>query len=74
MKTKYTVIYTKRWQSGSHWHALTKMKRVEIECNDTNRAAKLAEAVDTEDIQYIFKDWPPMLGEEVGDVFDQIFE
>jgi len=74
MKTKYTVIYTKRWQSGSHWHALTKMKRVEIECDDTNRVAKLTEAVDKEDIDYIFKGWPPMLGEEVGDVFDQIFE
>ena len=74
MKTKYTVIYTKRWQSGSHWHALTKMKRVEIECDDTNRGQKLSEAVDTEDIEYTFKGWPLMLGEEVGDVFDQIFE
>jgi len=62
MKTKYTVIYTKRWQSGSHWHALTKMKRVEVECDDTNRVAKLTEAVDKEDIDYIFKGWPLMVG------------
>ena len=64
MKTKYTVIYTKRWQSGSHWHALTKMKRVEIECDDSNRAVKLSEAVGTEDIEYTLKGWPLMIGEE----------
>ena len=40
------------------------MKRVEIECDDTNREAKVAEAVDTEDIQYIFKGWPLMIGED----------
>lgn len=60
---KYTVVYTVRWSSGSHWHALTKMKRVEIECNDSNRSQKLAEAVGTEDIQYVFLGHPPMLGE-----------
>lgn len=64
--TKYTVIYTERWQSGSHWHALTKMKRVELECDDSNRANRITEIVGTEDIQYIFHGWPMMLGEETN--------
>jgi len=63
MKNKYTVIYTRRWVSGSHHHALTKMSRVEVECDDTNRLDKLGEAVDTDDIQYIFNGWPPMVEE-----------
>jgi len=68
MKTKYTVIYTQRWQTGSHWNALTKMKRVEVDCDDTNRLFKLAEEVGTEDIQYIFEGWPPMQGEKTVDL------
>jgi hypothetical protein len=61
MKFKYTVIYTNRWQSG--YYALTRMKRVEIECDDTNRLDKLAHEVGTKDIQFIFDGWPLMVGE-----------
>ena len=63
MKSKYTVVYTDRWQSGSHHHALTKMKRVELDCNDSNRLPQIVALVGTEDVQYIFEGWPKMLGE-----------
>ena len=62
--SKYTVIYTRRWQTGSHWHALTKMERVEIECNESELMPKLVEIVGTEDIQYIFQGWPLLQGEK----------
>ena len=71
MKTKYTVIYTQHWQTGSHWNALTKMKRVEVDCDDTNRLFKLADEVGTEDIQYIFEGWPPMQGEKTVDALEK---
>ena len=64
MKNKYTVIYVKSWQSGSHWHSLTKMARVEVD--DDNLTPNLMEAVEYEDIQFVFVGWPPMVGEAEG--------
>lgn len=66
MKTKYTVIYTVRWSSGSHCHAQTKMKRVELEFDETRDGtdiSAIADIVGTDDIQYIFPGWPPLVGE-----------
>jgi hypothetical protein len=60
---KYTVIYNERWQSGSHWHCLTKMKRIEIEFNDSNLFQKISNEVGSEDICFIFEGWPKMQGE-----------
>lgn len=63
---KYTVIYTERWQTGSHWHALTKAKRIETKNN--KEIMKVAiEQCGTEDIQYIFNGHPTFVGEEVVD-------
>lgn len=65
MKSKYTVIYTERWMSGSQYHAMTKMMRVEIECDGSNMMTQLVELVGTADIQYIFEGWPLLQGEKV---------
>lgn len=65
MKSKYTVIYTERWMSGSQYHAMTKMMRVEIDCGDKNIMNQLHELVGTTDIQYIFEGWPLLQGEKV---------
>lgn len=69
MKAKYTIIYTQRWQTGSVWHALAKMKRVEVDCDDSNRFLKLAEEVGTNDIQFVFNGWPLMQGEKDIDLY-----
>lgn len=63
MKNKYTVIYTERWQSGSHHHALTKMKRVEVDFDEGSLMDQLVKSVGTEDIQFIFVGWPMLEGE-----------
>jgi hypothetical protein len=60
---KYTVIYNHRWQSGSHWHSLTKMARVEL---DSNKAIlpQISQIIDSDDICFLFEGWPKMEGEE----------
>ncbi len=62
-KIKYTVIYNKRWQSGSHTHCLTKMRRIEIQDNGGDLLQRIINEVNSEDIQYIFLGWPMMQGE-----------
>lgn len=59
---KYTVIYTERWMSGSCWHALTKMKRVELPSTE-NIWQQIIDIIRTEDIQYIFVGHPKLEGE-----------
>lgn len=59
---RYTVIYNVRWQTGSHWHTLTKVKRVEVETNE-KLIEQIIEKVGSPDIQFIFEGWPKMQGE-----------
>jgi hypothetical protein len=44
------------------------MKRVEVDCDDLNRMAKIIEAIDNEDIQYIFMGWPLLQGEVASSI------
>jgi hypothetical protein len=61
---KITVVYNDRWQSGSHWHCLTKHKRLELNENEPVMTQVVA-AVVSEDVVFIFEGWPKHLGEEV---------
>ena len=45
---------------------MTKMRRVEFESERNVIAEKFVEAVGTEDIQYIFVGWPPVIGEDIN--------
>ncbi len=59
---KLTVIYNKRWQSGSHWHCLTKTERIEVASNQPLMPQVIA-LVGSEDICFIYKGWPEHVGE-----------
>lgn len=54
----YTIIWEDRWQSGSHWHCLT--KKTFIRCDDLKKVwEKYPGTV------YMFEGHIPTLGEEV---------
>jgi hypothetical protein len=59
---KYTVIYNEHWNSGSHWHSRTKLRRVERKDYET-----VKEMLDREELtdiaEYIFEGWPKLEGE-----------
>ena len=54
---KFTVIYEERWQSGSHWHCLTKVARF----IDTP-IEKIMKSPYGEKARFIFEGHPLMVG------------
>ena len=63
VETKYTAIWTDRWQSGSHWHCLAKIKRIELEKNETVADALTREGI-ADSTDFLFVGWPKLQGEE----------
>jgi len=56
---KYTVIWEDRWQSGSHWHCITKKEWVEAESIHDVMRSKYGEYA-----RFIFEGHLCSLGEE----------
>lgn len=64
---KYTVIYNKRWMTGSHWHTSTQMKRIEL-ANTHNLCEQISNIIESENIIFLFEGWPLMVDETPKDV------
>lgn len=54
---KYTIIYEERWQSGSHWHSLTKCARF-----DNLSIKRIMESDYGQKAVFVFEGWPLMVG------------
>lgn len=59
---KYTAIYEHRWMQGSHWHCLTKFKRIEIKQGESVLDALKREGI-YESTVFLFHGHPLLQGE-----------
>lgn len=59
----YTAIYEERWQTGSHWHCLTKIRRIVLNVNETVKDMLIREGIDR-DIVYLFHGHSRLQGEK----------
>jgi uncharacterized protein YjaZ len=59
---KFTAIYVERWMSGSHHHALTKFKRIEVKKGESVLDALTREGI-AENTEYLFHGWSRLQGE-----------
>jgi hypothetical protein len=55
---KFTVIYNDHFQRGSHWHSITKIKRLTAPDIKTVMGSSYGQ-----DAVFIFQGWPRMAGE-----------
>ncbi len=62
MEQSYTVIYNDRGLCGSHWHSITKMRRVNKLPEET--VADMLEREDLEHAEFIFVGCPKLEGEQ----------
>lgn len=70
MDNKYTAIYVEGWMSGSHYHSITKMKRIELhDCETIRDMLDREELGDT--VQYLFHGHPPMQGEDERPIHEE---
>lgn len=60
---EFTSIYIETWQTGSHCHSLTKMKRIRQKNGETVLDMLKREGID-EATQYLFHGWPKLQGED----------
>lgn len=63
----YTIVYEERWQSGSIWHAATKIAR--IETNPGELVGSALNRLHLHDAQFIFPGWPLLEGETAPETF-----
>ena len=59
---KFTAIYTDSWMAGSHWHTLTKMRRIEQHEGETVGDMLTREWI-AESTVFLFIGHPAMQGE-----------
>ena len=64
-KLLYTVIYTERWMSGSHWHSVVKFER----CQKLSASETVQEMLERLNLQdyanYVFEGHPKLEGEQL---------
>lgn len=63
MNQKFTAVYNDRWMSGSHMHALTKFKRVELKSEESVDEMLKREEI-SGIVEYLFEGWPKLQGED----------
>lgn len=64
-KLLYTVIYTERWMSGSHWHSLVHFERCQ-KLSDSETVQEMLERLNLQDcVNYIFEGHPKLEGEQL---------
>lgn len=59
---EYTAIYEERWMSGSHWHCLTKMKRMTLFEHETVLEMLKREEIEDSTV-FLFVGHPKLQGE-----------
>lgn len=69
MNKKYTAIYYKSWQAGSHRHVIASMRRIEQRDEESVLDMLMREELD--DVVYLFHGHPLLQG---GDEFEQEIE